>query len=255
MFCSQVHPVNLLPVYLLLLLLVLMLLRSAVMTSPSPPPPTYRQAAAAATSASSTRGASAPTQAERRSFLQVSSEEGLGVDEVETPATLTLTLVQQILAWVFRQKHPLLILLHMAIAIVTVIAVAVLAAGAPPSQCLCRCPRMPVMPPDAVAGNWTGGSGGDNDSTTTTTFGLPWGEGSNDNDTSTPVWRLTKKELSRTVRKAVRNTFLRPENNEMSIFQILVQDLTAHLETRSSESADFQGVASNGRDRPTTARP
>ena len=152
--------------------------------------------------------------AEIRSFLRPNNVRAW--DEVETGANPTQTLAQTVLGWIFDRQRLLLLLLHLNVAIVAVVAVIVLATLAPPGCC-------------AEENDWAGDAK-DYDS-----------EISPDkDDLSPPLWKMTRRGLSRTVRKAVRNVFLRPHNDTF-VFKVLVQELANHLLHTDNKTNSLDG--------------
>lgn len=232
------------------------------MTSPRTPP-SYREqhaAAMAASSAAARRGrarapAATASSAEGISFL--SALPPAGHDEVETPATITLTILEQVVGWILRQKHPLLIVLHLVIAVVTVITVAMLAAAPCSTPELCE-QGIPTLPPNLCKtndlANWTGEEGFNNSSSgsnTTNSSAVVFVQGGfscrpcvgddKEDDDSQALWKLTRKELLRTVRKAVRSAFLKPDQDEASVFHLFIQAVTAHLAAEQSSETSRHG--------------
>lgn len=192
-------------------------------------PPSYRQAVATAAAEDSICGV--PAQQERCSFLMTPSSadanNSRGVDQVETPhSVLTLTLVQRVVSFVLRQKHPLALTVHCLLLVVLLSVVSTWQTSCAPSN------QKTYYNFDAGC-NWTDYN---NHSSTTNVIWrqTPCSSCRDEDDDSPALWRMTRRELTRSVRRAVRGVFLNP-GNETSVFQILVRELTAHLYERDND--------------------
>jgi hypothetical protein len=171
-------------------------------------PPSYRQAAAAAAATSSTG-----VNVELTNFMTLPTA-GDGTDEVETPAVeLALGLGQRILGIALRQKHPLLLIVHASLVMIFLMALTIWTAEANRASGYSQgCP--------VCAGGW-----GEN-VWANATYAVPPCKDVKDN--SPGLWTLTRAEMYRTVRKAVRETFVNHSGNDTSVFMVLVEALTAY---------------------------
>ena len=154
-----------------------------------------------------------------------------GRDEVETPTVRTW--VQKVLAWVVLHKHPLLILFHFFVASATVVVIAGLAAAARDPATRCQRRHLYEDCYWTARGSLFGDDPADADNLTETSLVHryapcpPCDECRDADKDSLPLWRLTRKDLVRAVKRAVKSAFLEPANsNKTSLLQVLAGNVS-----------------------------